>query len=271
MRLEQHIEAMSAFAAGRASATALIPMMAGAAHPGRRAQVYRNSGSLACVEALRSNYLRLATVMGDDFFGALARAYADAEPPTSRSLVGYGASLAQFVAGAEAEHGIPWLADIAQLDRGWLDAHLAPDAAPLIPGALAEVDSSTLMTCILGVHPSAQLVDTEWTTASLWIDLKAGKLPSRQMALPHRSEHVLFWRPGGEVGMRSLSPGEHAFLSSAMSQLPLGAACEAAMAAEPSIDLSHLIAGAVSSGFFITIAQQGGANHDTHSEAKGRL
>ncbi|WP_373003699.1 putative DNA-binding domain-containing protein [Hyphomonas sp.] len=271
MRLEQHIEAMSSFAAGGASAAALTPLMEGGAHPGQRAQVYRNSGILACVEALISNNLRLAAVMGDEFFSALARAYADAEPPSTRSLVGYGVSLAHFVAAAESEHGLPWLADIARMDRGWLNAHLAPDADPLAPGALAEIDGLTLMTSTLTAHPSLNIVDTEWAAASLWTDLKSGKLPNRQMTLAHRSEHVLFWRPGGEVGMRALNPGEHAFLNSAMSQSPLGDACEAALAAEPSIDLSHLIAGAVSSGLFITIAQQGGANHDTHSEAAGWL
>lgn len=257
MRLEQHIEAMSSFAAGRASTAALTPLMEGGADPGQRAQVYRNSGILACVEALRSNYLRLAAVMGDEFFGALARAYSDAEPPSTRSLVGYGASLAHFVAAGESEHGLPWLSDIARLDRGWLDAHLAPDADLLSPGTLAEVDNSTLMTSILGIHPSAQLVDTEWATASLWTDLKSGKLPNRQMSLAHQSEHVLFWRPEGEVVMRALSPGEHAFLNSAMSQSLLGVACEAALAAEPTVDLSNLIAGAFSSGLFVTITQQG--------------
>ena len=271
MRLGQHIEAMSSFAAGRAGAAALTPLMDSRAHPGQRAQVYRNSGILACVEALRSNNLRLAAVMGDAFFSALARDYADAEPPSTRSLVGYGVSLAHFIAAAESEHGLPWLADIARLDRGWLNAHLAPDADPLAPGALAEIDGSTLMVSTLTMHPSLNIIDIEWAVASLWTDLKSGELPNRQMHLACRSEHVLFWRPEGEVRMRVLHPGEHAFLSSAMSQSPLGDACEAALAAEPSIDLSHLIAGAVSSGLFITIAQQGGANHDTHSEAAGWL
>lgn len=258
MRLDQHIEALASFAGGCGTPAALSPLMAGQANPGQRALVYRNSGVMACVEALRSNYQRLAKVMGDEFFSALARAYADAEPPTSRSLVGYGASLPRFIAEAESEHGLPWLADIARLDRGWLESHLSPDAAPLAADDLAGLDGATLMACSPVTHPSLRIVETEWATTALWSDLHAGNLPDRQVSLAHRTEHALFLRPGGETRMRPLGPGEHAFLGAAMSGASLGSACEAALDRQPGIDLSNLIADAFSSGVFIRIAQQGG-------------
>lgn len=264
MRLDQHINALAAFAGGRGTPASLSPLMKGLADPGQRALVYRNSGVLACVEALRSNYQRLASVMGDDFFAALARAYVDAEPPSSRSLVGYGGSLPRFISESESEHGLPWLADIARLDRAWLESHLSPDARPLVADDLAGLDSATLMTSSPVTHPSLRIVETEWTTTSLWTDLSTGNLPRQQTALSHRTEHALFLRPGGETHMRPISPGEHAFLSATMSGASLGAACEAALTRQAEIDLSNLIADAFSSGFFIKIAQQGGANHGIH-------
>ncbi|KCZ93476.1 DNA-binding domain-containing protein [Hyphomonas johnsonii] len=251
MRLEKHIETVSEFASGQAGAVALQPLMKDHAHPGQRANVYRNSGILACVEALRSNYSRLARMMGDEFFGAMARAYVASKPPSVRSLVGYGASLPPFLAAADSQHGLPWLSNLALLDRAWLAAHLASDARPLSADSVARHGPDALMHTLIDLSPSARLVETDWGLTALWSALDAGNAPSRETPIPQRTEYVLFWRPDGEVRMRQLSHGEYTFLQSLARGHAIGAACEMALSAQPDIDLSSLIAGTFASGIFV--------------------
>ena len=66
--LERHIRLISGFASRQAKQEDLAPLMDMKVAPGQRAFVYRNSGLLACVEALQSNYRRLATLMGEESF-----------------------------------------------------------------------------------------------------------------------------------------------------------------------------------------------------------
>ena len=46
-------------------------------------------------------------------------------------LADYGSDFAGFLAAEEATHGLPYLADVARIERAWVEAYHAPDAVPL--------------------------------------------------------------------------------------------------------------------------------------------
>ena len=66
----------------------------------------------------------------------MARAYALAEPPRSPVLMDYGAGFADFIAGFAPAASLPYLPDVARIERAWREAYHAADAEPLTAGGL---------------------------------------------------------------------------------------------------------------------------------------
>ena len=83
-------------------------------------------------------------ITGPDFFRAMARFHVRATPPTSPLLFEYGRDFPDFIERLRACAAMPWLADVARIERAWLDAYHAADAAPLAAEALASVPPERL-------------------------------------------------------------------------------------------------------------------------------
>ncbi len=257
--LERHIRLMSGFAARQAKQEDLAPLMEMGVAPGQRAFVYRNSGTLACVEALRSNYQRVETLMGPGPFGDMARAFVERHPATRRSLVGYGEALPDFIAENESTHAMAWLADLARLDRAWLEAHLAGDSAALGAADIQHLGEGELMGTEFAPHASFRLVETPFDVGDLWKGLAAGQPPEGQVLIREATSAHLFWRPQGEVMDKAVSPAWAAFFATLSARQPLGRACEAALACDPAADLSAIIAFTFQSGVLGAHKSHGGS------------
>ena len=262
--LERHIRLVSGFAARQAKQEDLAPLMEANVAPGQRAFVYRNSGMLACVEALQSNYRRVAALMGERAFRDMARAFMSHHSPERRSLVGYGETLPGFIAAHVEDHAMPWLADFARLDRGWLEAHLAADASTLAAADVAQLGEVELMATNFQPHPSLRIVETGFDLWPVWSDLEQGRAPQGQVLITERSVACLFWRPGHDVSAAPLSTGANAFLKTLFDGQALGHACEAAITAEPGADLAAIIAFTFQSGLLKAGTARGGRIHDDH-------
>lgn len=260
--LEKHVYLMSGYARFEAQQSDLAPLMIAKVAPGQRALVYRNSGMLALVGALRSNYPRLDALMGEAFFSQMAKAYVQRYPAKQRSLVGYGDQLADFIDSQVGEHKLEWLGDLARLDRGWLEAHLAADAASLTLERIADIPQETLLTAFLEFHPSLRLIQTRWDIGALWLDLKAGILPDTQQTLDDMPSTMMFWRPAGDVLAKSLSSEDFAFLEILRRGETLNEACSILMEANPDANLSILIAGIFSADLITNLSFEEAHPHE---------
>jgi hypothetical protein len=256
--LEQHIFLLSGLASRGAQPADLAWLMVGRREPGQRALVYRNSGIAACTDALRSNYQRLARVVGDTFFRGLAHAYIDQHQPVQHSLVGYGHALPDFIDDAANKHGLAWLGDFARLDRGWLGAHLAADHALLAPTALEGLGDEALISARISFHPSATLVKTRWRLWELWQEAGEEGFSEAARTLLQHDDAVLFWRPGHEVSSRQLPVPHAAFIESLRNGDALGTACARVLALAPGENLPGLIAGVLAAGFITDINTETG-------------
>lgn len=212
--------------------------------------VYRNNSSRALIDALASNYPAVRRIVGDDWFSSSASIYITAAPAYVRTLVGYGESFPDFLAQAPPESQTPaYLADIARLDRAWLEAHLASDERTLEAEDLADFDGQMLASLRLQLHASVRLASLTWEMHEIWA---ANHEPSTEAEAPRLAaqgmQTVLIWRPDAEVRHRQLSPGEAAFLSSVADGESLGEAAQAADAArEPA---PAIFAGSLAAGVF---------------------
>jgi hypothetical protein len=132
----------------RAFAAALLdasqPIPAGVVDPTgkpcpRRFGVYRNNVLSGLIEALQESFPAVRRLVGEECFRAMARLYAILSPPRSAVMLQYGADFPAFIAGFEPTAALPYLPEVARIERAWLEAYHAMEAVQLDPATLATV------------------------------------------------------------------------------------------------------------------------------------
>ena len=210
------------------------PVPPGIERPERFA-VYRNNVVVGLVEALAAAYPATKALVGERFFNAMAEVHVRAEPPTSPVLILYGAGFPAFVEGFPPAGRLPYLADVARLERLWLVAYHGPDAAPVPLDALARLPEAALVAARLVLHPTAGLLASCHPVATLWA-ANTGRGEHAAVDL-RRAETALVLRPHDRVEVHVLDAGETVFVAALCAGRPLQAAAEAALATAPSFQL----------------------------------
>jgi hypothetical protein len=219
----------------------------------KRYAVYRNNVTVSLIDALAEVYPATRRITGDEFFRAMARFHARSNPPTSPLLFEYGRGFPDFIAGYEHAQGMSWLADVARIERAWLDAFHAADAAPLAPATLAAIAPDRLGETVLTPHPALRVVRSRQPAVSIFAaNRRDGPVGRIEAAGP---EDALVTRPALEVAVRQLPPGGAAFALALAAGEPLGAAAAAALAEASGFDLAANITGLLDAGAIATIRE----------------
>lgn len=212
--------------------------------PAQRFNVYRNNVMVSLTQALASAFPVTRDLVGDDFFHAMARQYVSLEPPTSPVLVEYGDGFADFIAQFPPADSLPYLADVARLERMRVQAHHAQDAPVLAVEALQALmaDAEGLFNLRLSLHPACQVLRSRFAVFSLWTAHQHEDPSARGAALemldPGQAEDVIVLRPFHEVGVICLPPGTADFLLALARGQSLGEAATWA-ASIPRFDLEN--------------------------------
>lgn len=229
----------------------------GGTNPTRRFAVYRNNVTVSLVDALASIFPTVQNLVGEDFFRAMARLYVTAYPPTSPLLFTYGETFPAFLETFPPAADLPFLADVARVERLWLDAFHSADAAPLDPAALAHVPPEELATVRFQPHPATRIARLNHAAGTISSNDRAGL--SLEGVNPMSPESVLVTRPAFEVGIEILPAGGATFLETLLTDGTLG---EAFVAAEPEgADIPALLGLTLTSGAFASIR----THHESHS------
>mgnify|MGYP001032563943 CR=1 FL=1 len=248
MRLSELQGTFRDFLLGADAPTALTSRVVDAGIPvANRLAVYRNNVNHALIEAMAAAYPVVQRLVGEDFFRAVARDYARAYPPTRGTLIGYGEGFPAYLENLPAAARLPYLADVARLERAWLAAYHAPDADPLEAGELAALPPEMLPELQLRLHPSAQLLETHHPVREIWAVNRQPR-PVPALRLGDGPEYSLIIRPRLEVQVRELPVGDHGFLQALAAGANLTGAFEAALAVTAELDLQtqlhrHLVGG----------------------------
>ena len=217
--------------------------------------VYRNNVTVSLIDALAAIYPAVQRITGTDFFRAMARFHVRSTPPASPLLFEYGRDFPDFIAGYEHAQDMPWLADVARIERAWLDAYHAADALPLAPARLSAIAPERLGDLVLAPHPAARIVRSQYAAVTIFAANRDGAPTARIDA--STPEDALITRPEFDVVVRHLPPGGAVFAASLMSGQPLGAAAMAAFDASPEFDIAANIAGLIEAGAFTSLAAGG--------------
>ena len=245
----------SAFAARLFETTSAPPGLTAwnTATPDRRYAVYRNNVTASLTGALASRFPAAESIVGPDFFRAMARTFIEAHPPRSPVLLAYGDAFSEFVAAFKPARKLAYLADVMRLEAARGRAYHATDAPPLNPAILAAVDPDRLGDLVFVPHPSLAILSSPHPVVTIWA-MNAGERPLAPIG-EWRSEHALIARPHLIVEVTLLPPGGAAFFRQLATGATLAAAAETAISPDTCFDLSENLAELLRSGAFTAIRQ----------------
>ena len=220
----------------------------------RRFNVYRNNVTMSLMNALADIFPAVQRITGETLFREIARAFVRAHPPVSPLLFLYGHDFPAFVAASEHAGRMPYLADVARVERSWLTAYHAADIAPLEPHALATIPGEDLEQAVFTPHPATGLVVSPFAVFDIF-DANRAEGPVGHIDTG-RPQSVLVTRPGEEIRVTALPPGDDAFFASLLNGETLGEAVAAGMAAAETFDINTAIGGLLQTGAFVAVGIQ---------------
>ena len=188
---------------GRATPAAIAGPNGKAAR--KRYNVYRNNVTVSLINALAATFPATMRITGVDFFRAMARSHVRVTPPTSPLLFEYGRDFPDFIESYEYAKPLPWLADVARIERAWLDAYHAADAEPMSAQALASIRRERLADAVMTTHPALRVTRSRFAAVSIFAENRSDRPVSCTGAT--EPQDALVTRPGLEVVVRRLPPG----------------------------------------------------------------
>lgn len=225
----------------------------------RRFAVYRNNVFVGLTDALRAGFPGIVRLVGDEFFAAMARVFAAATPPSSPVLLHYGAEFPDFIASFPPAESIPYLADVARIERAATEAYHEREAVPLTPRALAGVPPDQAPMLRFQMHPSLRLVRSPFPAFTIWRMNVAGGTPAPVDI--SEAQDMMVLRPDAEVDVRQVLPASHDFAAALGRGLTLSQAMETALATDGDFVLSENLRELIQMGAFVGFELEAGGNN----------
>lgn len=207
--------------------------------PARRFAVYRNNVAVALTQALADTFPVVKQLVGDDFFAAMAGVYRREQPPRSPVLARWGEGFADWLGGFAPARSLPYLADMARLERARVAAWQAADADALGEAAWRRrlADPGMLAQSRLALHPSCRVLRSPFDVQSLWAaHQQQGEWPAIDIDRP--CAMLVLRDPADEVLVIGLDEPAARFIEA----LGAGARFAQALAGSPGLDLVATLA-----------------------------
>jgi len=212
-----------------------------------RFAVYRNNVHVSLVESLAASFPITRAHVGEEFFRAMARVHVQAAKPSSARLTLHGEDFPGFISSFEPAASLPWLPDLARLERAWSQSWAAADAPALPITALRTRRPEDLPQVCVCVHPAARLVRSAWPVADLW---EAHQAPDANLStIEWTAQNVLLCRPHADVLLRRVDDAAAGFIAA----LIAGDTIESAASLVPALDAGSLLQTLFEDGFILEI------------------
>lgn len=208
------------------------------ADPASRYSVYRNNVQSSLINALADSYPVVLQLVGEAFFRAMTAIFIQFQPPHSPLMYRYGEGLADFIEAFEPASGLPYLADVARLERSRTLAYHAADATHVRPEQIsaALADPQGLSELCVELHPSLHLLESAHAVVAIWAaHQQDGTLEGIDVS---QGQHALVLRNGLDVEVFALEHGACVFMRHLVDGQPLLSAAQNS----PPFDLSQTLA-----------------------------
>ena len=180
-----------------------------------RWHVYAHGFLARLEEALGLEYAAISAILGPDAFAALVARYVTVFPPRSFDLAHAGDRLPRFLDFDPLSADLPFLADLARLERAAAVCFTAADAVPLDWEALRALSAEEAAARRVRLAPGVALVESEWPIADLWRCRFDDGDTGVAVPIVGRGQRVLVWRAAGRVRVTALSGVEAGLVAAA--------------------------------------------------------
>ena len=229
--------------------------------PAPRFAVYRNNVMVSLIDALADTFPVTQALVGEEFFRAMAAAFARANPPRSPVMAHYGAGFAGFIEEFPPAAGLPYLADVARLEVLRVQAYHAADAESVSDEAIALLlaEPGRLPAARFTLHPSLRIMESHHAVVSLWAAHQGEDVDSALAAVDvAQPESALLLRSGLDVETYRITSGTAKFIRQLQVGRGLGAAVELALAADAAFDMAEALGLLIRAGAISGIANPEG-------------
>lgn len=225
---------------------AAAPLAGLTAQPGFA--VYRNTVMKGSIDALQASFPTVDRLVGPEWLRAAAARFVRASPPRQPALIEYGAEFVDFLRSFEPAADLPYLADVAQLDRLWTEAHIAADAELLGAESISALSAAQISGARLRPHPAARWAMLPTPALTIWQrNREQGALDTEFDWVP---EAALLTRPHGAVIATRIDFALCALLDACAAEQDLATAAQAALDQDPQTDLAAGLTRLLNAGAF---------------------
>jgi len=190
-----------------------------------RLAVYGDAYRLRLLEVLGEDFPGLHTLLGDEEFQVMGRAYIDACPSEHPSVRWFGARLPDFLKATPPYDGQPALAEMADLEWTQGEVTDAADSPLASEPDLAGLDASRWPGIRLTFQHALRRRDWHWNVPAVWRVMHEEEAPPELERAPSPIAW-LFWRRDLQVHWRSLDDNEHYAIDAALGGATFGEICE---------------------------------------------
>lgn len=210
----------------------------------RRLAIYRANVAAAATKALAAAYPVVQALVGEEFFGGLARAYLQARPSNSGDLFDFGQEFASFLQNFEHVQSLGYLPDLARLEWRAHRAYGAPDAEAFDIAALSSVPAAQQGDICFRWAAGTSLVVSPFPIVQLWRIHQPGFEGAFEVDWTC-GEIACIAREGFDVVVTAITAADAAFIDASLAGGALGLSCEAALAADPAFEPGPLLQRAI--------------------------
>ena len=209
--------------------------------------VYRNTVLHGAVEALRANYPVVEQILGSDMFGHAAVDFASEYPPGSPALALYGREFAEWLGRQCWADDLPYLGDVARVERLHTSCLFAADAEHLgidrVRGICRDPNARVRL------HPAVRFGWLATPAMSIWL-AHQHSTPAT-IAPDWKAEGALFARPSPfTVHTPRIGRAAHRMLFGIRFGEPVSASIAAASQLYPGEDCTAVFASLAGLGVF---------------------
>jgi hypothetical protein len=153
------------------------PHVLGSAQVGaeERLAIYANAYRLRLLEALGTDYPGLHTLLGDDEFDAMGRAYIAAHPSSHFSLRWFGDHMSEFLRTTGPYSKYPVFAEMAAFEWAKSDAFDATDSAVVCINDMATILPDAWPGLRFVPHASLRRLNLRWNVPTVWKAIDAAQ------------------------------------------------------------------------------------------------